>query len=90
MLPELQPTMQFLWDNRRAWNERYLVELANDRAKSPADKDAERARVTLCTLRGLFEHLLMYLLPPCWQSCRKICTSSRVAVTCIMCCAVYP
>lgn len=44
VLPELRPTMQFLWDNRRLWNERYLVELANDRAKAPADKDAERAR----------------------------------------------
>ena len=44
VLPELRPTMQFLWDNRRAWNERYLMELANDRAKSPADKDTERAR----------------------------------------------
>ena len=52
VLPELRPTMQFLWDNRRAWNERYLVELANDRAKAPADKDAERARAPLCSWKG--------------------------------------
>ncbi|KAK9831398.1 hypothetical protein WJX81_001157 [Elliptochloris bilobata] len=45
VLPELRPTMQFLWENRRAWNDCYLVELANDRAKSPADKDTERVKL---------------------------------------------
>ncbi len=46
MLPELRPTMQFLWENRRHWNNRYLVELANDKAKSAVEKDIERVRPT--------------------------------------------
>jgi len=48
VLPELRATMHFLWENRRAWHERYMVELANDRNKSAAEKEAERVRsVTL-------------------------------------------
>ncbi len=26
VLPELRATMHFLWENRRAWHERYMVE----------------------------------------------------------------
>lgn len=44
VLPELRPTMQFLWENRRHWNNRYLVELANDKVKSAVEKDTERVR----------------------------------------------
>ena len=55
VLPELRATMHFLWENRRAWHERYMVELANDRNKSAADKEAERVRsvthmLQACTL----------------------------------------
>ena len=56
MLPELRATMHFLWENRRAWHERYMVELANDRNKSATDKEAERVRSATLMLQACTHH----------------------------------
>jgi hypothetical protein len=42
VFPELKPTVQYLWDNRRLWNERYLADIEADTFKTPADKEAEK------------------------------------------------
>ncbi len=61
VLPELRATMHFLWENRRAWHERYMVELANDRNKSAAEKEAERVRSAMLRLQA---HTVTAEMPP--------------------------
>ena len=42
VLPELNMTMQHLWDNRETWNEKLLAELGGDVSKVPIDRVAEQ------------------------------------------------
>ena len=42
MFPELRATVQYLYENRRQWNEMYLADIDTDTFKTPAEKGAER------------------------------------------------
>ena len=45
MFPELRATVQYLYENRRQWNEMYLADIDTDTFKTPAEKGAERVGV---------------------------------------------
>ena len=42
VFPELRATVQYLYENRRQWNEMYLADIDTDTFKTPAEKGAER------------------------------------------------
>ncbi|EIE22231.1 HD-domain/PDEase-like protein, partial [Coccomyxa subellipsoidea C-169] len=44
VFPELRATVQYLWENRRLWNELYLADIEADTFKTQAEKDADRVR----------------------------------------------
>ena len=46
MFPELRATVQYLYENRRQWNEMYLADIDADTFKTPAEKGVERVSMT--------------------------------------------
>jgi hypothetical protein len=42
VFPELRATVQYLWENRRLWNELYIADIEADTFKTQAEKDADR------------------------------------------------
>ena len=47
VFPELRATVQYLYENRRQWNEMYLADIDTDTFKTPAEKGAERVGIVL-------------------------------------------
>ena len=42
VFPELRAMVQYLYENRRLWNEMYLAEIEADAFKTPAEKATEK------------------------------------------------
>ena len=77
MFPELRATMQYLYENRRQWNEMYLADIDTDTFKTPAEKGAERVgkvhqyAVTTAPSIALYVPIHGLCLPPyiCGTNC---------------------
>lgn len=50
VFPELRATVQYLWENRRIWNERYIEDIEADAFKTPAEKAADRVSPSACQM----------------------------------------